>query len=125
MLFLGSTGYAGAALLQAVLRSSNVPAVIYTITRNPEKAARLNDVHPAIRAVHGDFSDTELITALATQSDVIVEAADSDNEQLVKALSAGARKRKENGLATYFIHISGTGVLTDDARGMFEGQVVR
>lgn len=100
MLFLGSTGYVGAALLQVVLGLFIVPAVIHTITRNPNKVARLNDLHPSMRAVHGDFSDTELITALAAQSDVIVQAADSNNDQLVKALLAEARKRKDNGLAT-------------------------
>ena len=125
MLLLGSTGYVGATLLQEVLSSPNIPAVIHTITRQVKKVTLLNDVHPAIRAVNGDFSDTNLITSLAEQSDVIVEAADSDNELLVQALAAGARRRKDKGLVTIFIHVSGTGVLTDDARGMFEGQVVR
>lgn len=64
--------------------------------------------------------DLELVKQLASKSDIVLNAADADDEALTDAVLAGCKLHFENtGAKTLLIHTSGTAVLADEAEGVF------
>lgn len=125
VLFLGATGYVGAAVLSKLIALPN--NFTYTcMTRSEDKAKKLESLRDGrIKGVVGTFEDAELIEKLASEADITFNCADSDDVGLNKAVLAGARKRKAaTGHRPILIHTSGTGTLIDDAKGQYPTEVV-
>ncbi|KAF8623620.1 hypothetical protein AX17_007322 [Amanita inopinata Kibby_2008] len=119
LLFTGATGYVGSSVLSAFLdhpqrESLNITALV----RNAEKAEKLKAF--GINVVVGDHTDAVLFEKLASETDYLFGVADADNLAVAQAALNGLKKRfQATGVAPAFIHISGTGVLADDAKGKF------
>lgn len=124
----GGTGYVGGCFLNRLIAGSSKPRSITVLTRSDNKIDLIESLSTSeveVKALKGTFSDSELLTKAAYEHDIVVEAGDSDNPDLVDALLKGMKQRKDEGKGTTtFIHVSGTGTLADDARGEFKGEVV-
>ena len=69
-------------------------------------------------AVKGTFQELDLITQHASEADLVVNTADSDNLDLLGAILRGIKKRCDAGKGVgSFIQTSGTAVFFDEPRG--------
>ena len=67
--------------------------------------------------VHGTFAEHAKLTALAAASDIVINAADSDDGGLIAALLLGLRQKEKEGRGIgALIHVSGTGLFLDGSR---------
>ncbi|KAJ7625818.1 hypothetical protein FB45DRAFT_836098 [Roridomyces roridus] len=116
----GATGYIGGAVLARFLKDSNVASFHFTVlVRNPEKAAKFNEI-AGVTAVVGSLNDVPLVTKLASEADVVVAIADSDDFGAAQAILAGLKQRRAaTGVAPSFIQTSGAALFIDDAKGMY------
>jgi hypothetical protein len=124
---LGATGYVGGCYLNQLLSGPSKPSKITVLCRSEAKfdlIKGLSNANTACEPLSGSFEDHDLLTNTAFDHDIIIEAGDSDNPELVNALLRGMEKRKDVGKKTTFIHVSGTGTLADDARGEFKTETV-
>lgn len=118
--FLGATGYIGGSLLKAILASpSGKQFKITALYRSPKDEERLAAL--CVIPIKGDLvADPETVKATAYASDLVIDCAHSDTS--VQAILEGlAKQHEETGKRPIYIHTSGTGVLSDDSLGMFEG----
>ncbi|KAK7044380.1 hypothetical protein R3P38DRAFT_3388776 [Favolaschia claudopus] len=117
------TGYIGGSILARFLAHPHSDAFQFTVlVRDPKKAEKFKDLG-AVKAVVGSHSDFPLLEKLASKADVVIAAvrniiADCDDLGAAKATLAGLKKRHALGVVPIFINTSGTGVISDDARGM-------
>jgi len=118
---LGVTGYIGGAVLTQFLLQHPDASESFNITalvRSPEKAEKLKAL--GIEAVVGSLSDHDVLEKLASASDVVFAMADADDLPAAKAILKGLKSRYEaTGKAPILIHTSGTGVLSDNAKGLY------
>ncbi|KAJ6523495.1 hypothetical protein DFH09DRAFT_1096607 [Mycena vulgaris] len=113
----GATGYVGGSILTRFLAHPHADTFHFTVlVRNPEKAAKFEEM--GVRAVVGSHSDAQLVQKLASEADVVIAAADCDDLGAAKAVLEGLRKRDASRPLPIYIHTSGTGVISDDAKGM-------
>ncbi|KIJ55851.1 hypothetical protein M422DRAFT_240474 [Sphaerobolus stellatus SS14] len=114
--FTGATGYIGGAALAYLLTNPATKDHSYTaFIRSKEKAKLLESL--GVRTVIGSLEDAATITEEVRKADVVIHTADSgDHVEGCKAIIAGLVNRDDKPI---YIHISGTGVLTDDARGEY------
>lgn len=124
----GGTGYVGGCFFNRLLASSSKPSHITVLTRSENKVDLIESFSTSdvpVKALKGSFSDFELLTKAAYEHDIVVEAGDSDDPDLMDALLKGMKQRKDEGKGiSTFIHVSGTGTLCDDARGEYKSDVV-
>ncbi|KAF8205275.1 NAD-P-binding protein [Mycena galopus ATCC 62051] len=119
----GATGYIGGSILARFLEHPHADMFQFTVlVRDPQKAEKFKDLN--VKAVIGSHSDHQLVEKLASEADVVIAAADCDDLAAAKATLAGLRKRHTLGVVPIFIHTSGTGVISDDAKGMYAGTTV-
>jgi len=115
--FTGATGYIGGAVLQRLLdhpKSSSFQ--ITALVRSEEKAKKLNTL--GVKTAVGSLDDLDKLSELASEAEVVIHAAHSDHVPAIKAILDGIKKRHEKtGEVPILIHTSGTGVLSDDAKG--------
>jgi nucleoside-diphosphate-sugar epimerase len=79
VLFLGGTGYVGSAVLSRFL-ALEAKHTYSVLTRSEEKAKLIDQLRPGqVKAVQGTHQDLELIEKLASDSDIVVNCADSDD----------------------------------------------
>ncbi|KAJ8456487.1 hypothetical protein ONZ45_g18699 [Pleurotus djamor] len=116
---LGATGYIGGAALVRIFDLSLVANFqFHALVRSAEKAEKLKTV--GINPVIGSLNDTDLIQQWASSSDIVISIADCDHLPSVKAILAGLKERHDtSGKVPILIHTSGTGVLADNAAGMY------
>ncbi|KAI0787434.1 NAD(P)-binding protein [Fomes fomentarius] len=116
----GATGYIGGAVLARLLKHPNASKFdITALVRNADKAKILQSQF-GVKAVVGTHQELDKIQALAEQSHVVFHLADADDEPFIQSLLEGLKKRHEKtGDIPILIHTSGTGVLTDNARGEY------
>ncbi|KAJ7637693.1 hypothetical protein DFH06DRAFT_649933 [Mycena polygramma] len=125
----GVTGYIGGAVLTRLLEHPHHHTFEITVlVRSAEKASIFNrtfgETHN-LTAVVGSNSDLKLLRKLSADSDVVLACADADDLAAAKAILSGTRDRHSNsGIAPTLIHTSGTGVLSDDADGMFSSPTI-
>ncbi|KAJ7122484.1 NAD(P)-binding protein [Mycena crocata] len=120
---IGATGYIGGAVLTRFLTHPHARAFRFSaLVRDPRKAAKFRDL--GVRAVVGSLSDSGLVQRLASEADIVISAADSDDLGAIKAILAGLRKRHALGTVPIFIQTSATDVLRDDAKGMHAGTTI-
>ncbi|KAL0952912.1 hypothetical protein HGRIS_007127 [Hohenbuehelia grisea] len=128
----GGTGYIGGSVLSRLLYSRgnrDTKFNITTLTRSPNKADALNSLKTGLRvtlrAVVGSNSNEAQLKQLASEAQVVIACADSDDLGAAKAILAGLKLRYERTRQVgYLLHTSGTGVLEDDARGMHSTETI-
>jgi len=92
---------------------------ITALTRNADTIPKFKEL--GVTPLLGSLDDSELLTKAAADADVVMHIAHSDSMPAIKALVKGlstAGKRR------ILIHTSGTGELTDDARGEYPTHLV-
>ncbi|OSC98275.1 NAD-P-binding protein [Trametes coccinea BRFM310] len=116
----GATGYIGGAVLQKLLQHPNASTFDITVlVRNAEKAKILESKF-GVKVVVGTHQELDKLESLAENADVVFHCADADDLPAAKAILRGMKKRHAKvGDLPILIHTSGTGELTDDARGMY------
>ncbi|QRW07223.1 NAD(P)H-binding family protein [Ceratobasidium sp. AG-Ba] len=108
--FLGATGYVGGPLLTSLL-NTYPSATVTALVRKPEAGQAIKALSPnRIAIVQGSHSDLELIEDESTKSDLVINAADSDDLPLTKAIISGLGKREKKGI---LLHTSGSAVVID------------
>ncbi|KAK7690469.1 hypothetical protein QCA50_005567 [Cerrena zonata] len=113
----GVTGYIGGSVLHRLLQHPSAKTFdITALVRSSEKAKKLESF--GVKAIVGSLDDYDLVEELTSQAHVIFDTADADNLEAIRAILHGTRKRHATvGDLPIYIHTSGTGELTDDARG--------
>jgi len=120
VLLLGGTGYIGGTALDTL--QTKYPALakhfVFTlVVRDQGKADQLQQKYPhaKLNIVLTNHADTAKISALAAESDVVLNLADADDLPLAKAVNEGLTKRVKAGGARQpvLIHTSGTSVFSD------------
>ncbi|KAI0360218.1 NAD-P-binding protein [Trametes cingulata] len=121
----GATGYIGGSVLERLLKHPSANTFdISVIVRNPEKAKILESKF-GVNVVVGNHQELDKLESLAENAHVVFHCADADDEPAAKAILSGLRKRHAKlGDLPILIHTSGTGVLTDDARGEYATETV-
>ncbi|KAI4522720.1 NAD(P)-binding protein [Schizophyllum commune Loenen D] len=114
----GVTGYIGGMVLADLLKRPDISSYkIRALVRNKEKAEKLKEL--GVEPVLGELDDVDIIEKEASEADVVIATADCDHEPSAHAILRGAKKRFEaTGKRPVFINTSGTGVLSDNARGL-------
>lgn len=118
--FLGATGYIGGSLLKGILASDlGKQFKITALYRSPKDEAKLAAM--GVTPIKGDLvADPETVQSAAYAADLVIDCAHSDTS--VQAILAGlAAQHSKTGKRPIYMHTSGTGVLSDDSLGMFEG----
>ncbi|KAJ7452814.1 NAD(P)-binding protein [Mycena latifolia] len=117
-LLTGATGYVGGTVLTRFLAHPRANTFDITVlVRDPKKAAKFEE--QGVHAVVGSHSDAQLVEKLASEADVVIAVADSDDLGAAQAILKGLRKRHARlGTLPILINTSGAGVVFDDARGM-------
>jgi hypothetical protein len=72
-----------------------------------------------IEVVHGSHSDLSLITECCKNADIVLNAADADDLYLTNAVLTGLKTRKDKSAPAILLHTSGTGLVVDNAEGVF------
>ncbi|KAJ7645086.1 NAD(P)-binding protein [Mycena polygramma] len=122
-LLTGATGYIGGAILTRFLAHPHAHKFHFTVlVRDPKKAEKLTEL--GVKAVVGSHADAQLMERLASEADIVIAAADCDDLVAAKATLAGLSRRHALGEVPIFINTSGTGVISDDARGMHSNATV-
>ncbi|KAJ6571112.1 hypothetical protein B0H19DRAFT_1255111 [Mycena capillaripes] len=111
------TGYVGGTVLTRFLAHPHADTFQFTVlVRDPKKAEKFRDL--GIKAVVGSHSDAKLVEKLASEADVVIAMANCDDLGAAKATLEGLRRRHASGAIPIFINTSGTGVISDDTKGM-------
>ncbi|KAG8216629.1 hypothetical protein J3R82DRAFT_6824 [Butyriboletus roseoflavus] len=115
----GATGYIGGATLERLLQHRTAStSEITALVRNPDKATLFASI--GVKTVVGSHDDGPLLERQASESDVVFACADADHVGACEAILRGLKKRHEvTGTVPILVHTSGTGVLTDNAMGMY------
>ncbi|KAJ2922843.1 hypothetical protein H1R20_g14259, partial [Candolleomyces eurysporus] len=124
ILLTGATGYiGGSALTKLLSHPLSETFRITVLVRAAEKATQFRKM--GIQAVVGSNADLDLLTELASKADLVVACADADNLEATKAILSGLKQRfEQTGKKPSLIHTSGTGVLIDDAKGMYASDTI-
>ncbi|KAL0562640.1 hypothetical protein V5O48_019444, partial [Marasmius crinis-equi] len=73
----------------------------------------------------GSHNDESVMVQAASEVDVVIAMADCDDLVAANLTLKGLRKRsKQTGKLPIFINTSGTGVLMDDAKGMYASKTI-
>lgn len=105
---VGATGYAGGDFL-ALLTAVRPDLEFRAFVRNEEKARLISENIPAVHCVVGSARDNDLLAAESEAADIVVQIANTDDEDLSFTLLGGVAKNKSG----IYIHISGAGNLMD------------
>ncbi|KAF5370170.1 hypothetical protein D9757_010619 [Collybiopsis confluens] len=119
---LGATGYVGGQLLISL--ASDFPDIpIRALARNVSgtgKIAALQALHPKLETVEGSLADGKIIEAEAKKADIVINVAAAGDMDSINAIIRGLQQRSRSYAPTptpIYIHMSGTAVLSDGARG--------
>ncbi|KAK7058924.1 hypothetical protein VNI00_001548 [Paramarasmius palmivorus] len=127
LLLTGATGFIGGSTLYTLLQRPDVRDGLIEITclvRGEERAQQLRH-ELGVKTVVADLDQEDIMERSARESDVIIHTANSDHPKGAAALVRGLEKRAvEIGRKLVFIHSSGTGALTDDARGEYAAEKI-
>lgn len=122
---LGGTGYLGGSILAELIKR-HPEARFVTLVRNPADNAAFEPL--GVEVINGTHADLALIERLASEHDVVVNAADAETLALSKAILAGMEKRArdqpEAQRKPILIHTSGTGILSKDVDGVFHSDKI-
>ncbi|KAI1796988.1 NAD(P)-binding protein [Ganoderma leucocontextum] len=123
--YIGATGFVGGSVLQAIAAHPKASTFEITALVRSEAKAKALESTLGIKTVIGSLQDNALLTENAEKAHFVVQIADADAEEPMKAILAGLKRRFEKtGDKPILIHTSGTGVLADDARGEHTSPVI-
>ncbi|RDI82776.1 hypothetical protein Vi05172_g7202 [Venturia inaequalis] len=109
----GVTGYIGGHQI-APLQAKHPGYHLVALVRNESQASLIKAAFPAIETITGDLDSDEILQVEAAKADVVLNLASADHiagaVSLIKGIANGGKD------AT-FIHISGTGIMTDMSTG--------
>lgn len=115
----GATGYIGGDALYAIA-TAHPDYEITCLVRNSDKGAQVAKVYPKIKLVYGDLASSDLLAEESAKADIVCHFANCDDEPSANAIVKGLASKSTPG---YFIHTSGTGILTvQDVQAGREGQ---
>ncbi|KAF1978605.1 NAD(P)-binding protein [Bimuria novae-zelandiae CBS 107.79] len=108
----GATGYIGGDTLYELYNKH--PDHEYTaMVRTPEKGEQVTSKFPKVRVVQGDNDSTDVLKEESSNADIVIHTADaSDNVNAAKAIAAGLAAGHSKSNPGYWLHTSGTGILT-------------
>lgn len=88
---------------------------VIALIRNTAHSSALKANNKVVDVVEGSFSDIALITSKAREADITVNAGDSDDVQLTKAILAGQKLRvtEDSKSPAALVHVSGVAVFAD------------
>ncbi|KAF7319167.1 hypothetical protein HMN09_00253200 [Mycena chlorophos] len=138
--FLGATGYLGSVVLAQLAEQAPQHKVVVLLrpggssvstTTSPvpgaasvqEKLNCLKLIHPNIvGVVEGSLDDKEAIAKACEEVDLVLNCASSDHLDSVEATLEGLERNSaaHPGRPPIYIHVSGCGILSDNARGEFK-----
>ena len=110
----GASGFIGGSVAVTMQRAGYT---VRGLVRSEDKAKQLKE--QLIEPILGNLNDAEMISQQARWADAVINAASSDNHEVVKTiLNAMADSGK------IFLHTSGTSLVGDDAKGQFASDKV-
>ncbi|RPD59610.1 NAD-P-binding protein [Lentinus tigrinus ALCF2SS1-6] len=116
----GATGYIGGSVLVRLLEHPSAETFDITVLVRSAEKAKILESQFGVKAVVGTHQDLNKIESLVENAHVVFHLPDPDDVALINAILRGMRKRHAQfGDLPILIHTSGTGVLADDARGMY------
>ncbi|KAI0060393.1 NAD(P)-binding protein [Artomyces pyxidatus] len=109
----GATGYIGGTVLQRLLdHTERASFEITVLVRQPAKAVKLASL--GLQAMVGSLDDVPLVRELASNADVVINNANSDDLLGIEAILSGLKLRfEQTKVAPILIHTSGTGVFVN------------
>ncbi|TCD71167.1 hypothetical protein EIP91_012115 [Steccherinum ochraceum] len=117
ILFLGTTGYIGGSVLDALLDHPNAGKFDITTYFRSEEKAKKREKHLGLKTISGSF---DVVREAAAKVDLVINCASSDDLALTEAVLAGAKKHfASTKVPTLLLHTSGTGVALDKAVGTY------
>ncbi|KDQ57883.1 hypothetical protein JAAARDRAFT_57706 [Jaapia argillacea MUCL 33604] len=118
--FLGATGYLGSEVLTLLGRQYPQYRIVALLRPSSlSRVAKLHDLHPNVTIVEGTLDDDTVIQDESSKADIVINTASSDHLPSVKSTLAGLEKSSaiRPGNPPIYIHVSGMGILSDNARG--------
>lgn len=103
----GVAGYIGGSVAARLVKAGYKVKGLTRLEANKDKLEAIG-----IEAVIGDLSDFALVTKHGQEADIVIDAADSDNEEAVKTFLEALK-----GSGKIFIHTSGSSIVSDQANG--------
>ncbi len=103
----GAAGYIGGSVAARLIKAGYH---VSGITRHESNVDKLKVV--GVEAIVGDLEDTDLLKECADKADIVINAADSDNQKVVETFLAALK-----GSDKIFIHTSGSSIVSDRANG--------
>jgi nucleoside-diphosphate-sugar epimerase len=126
ILLTGVTGYIGGAVLTRLAKRNDFNSFdIRCIVRSSEKGEKIKALYKNVTPIVGSHSDIPLMTKATSEVDVVIAMADCDDLDAAEGTLQGLKKRfEETGKQPIFINTSGTGVLSDNAAGMYPTETI-
>ncbi|KAF9042574.1 NAD(P)-binding protein [Hymenopellis radicata] len=120
----GVTGYIGGTFLSQLLLHPSVKTFgITVLVRSAEKAQLLKALN--VIPVIGSVSDTKLLTEQVAEADVVFNFVNCDDLDAARAILDGMKMYyQRTGVPASLIHTSGTGTLSEYAKGMHGSEEV-
>ncbi|KAL7939545.1 hypothetical protein V8C35DRAFT_286962 [Trichoderma chlorosporum] len=108
----GATGYVGGTAFDYIYNAHKDNE--YTLlVRSEARAQAVKAKYPNVKFVYGALDDVDVIEQAASEADVVVHTADSsDHVPSALAIAKGLEKGHSAEKPGYWIHLSGTGILT-------------
>ncbi|KAF8554484.1 hypothetical protein OG21DRAFT_1412496 [Imleria badia] len=118
--FLGATGYLSSQFL--LLLNEKLPQLhIVALLRNATSARKeqVQKVYSNISFVEGSLDADVIIQEQVAKADIVINCASSDHPASIKSTLAGLETNSKNnpGKPPLYIHVSGCGIVSDNARG--------
>ncbi|KAI4594576.1 hypothetical protein KJ359_007664 [Pestalotiopsis sp. 9143b] len=108
----GVTGYIGGDILHA-LNQAHPDWEYSALIRSQDKAKQVQTKYPKINAIIGGLDDSDIIKDAASKADIVIHTADaSDHEGAARAIAAGLAAGHSASKPGFWLHTSGTGILT-------------
>ncbi|TFK90670.1 NAD-P-binding protein [Polyporus arcularius HHB13444] len=121
----GATGYIGGAVLARLLEHPSADTFDITVLLRSASKAKILQSQFSVKTVIGTHQDYDKIETLVENAHIVFHLADSDDVPLITAILSGMRKRHARlGDLPILIQTSGTGTLTDDARGLYATETI-
>ncbi|GBE86890.1 NAD(P)-binding protein [Sparassis latifolia] len=116
---IGVTGYIGGALLTRLLAHPSAKTFDITVFLRSAEKAKLLESNFGVKAVVGTLAELDKLEEQTAAAHVVFSCADCDDVPAIEAILRGHRKRHATtGDLPILIHTSGTGELTDNAKGL-------
>ncbi|KAF2753595.1 NAD(P)-binding protein [Pseudovirgaria hyperparasitica] len=108
----GITGYIGGDIFH-VLHDKHPDWTYSVLVRSQDKADKIKAAFPDVRTVLGDLDNSAILTEESSGANIVIHTADaSDHAGAARAIAEGILKGHSSENPGYYLHTSGTGILT-------------